>query len=179
MKRIRTLLILPLLALCGCASDWYLDEEYFKVRDLTHNQVEIIYQRTPTSPRYRCDMRQRGMITLVEGKSVTIGDAFDVNTDDPNFSDVRTTKTTMTPDLFRLTLQSLVDVGLLERENPETYEEEMRKALASKDPKDHLPKVFIYAKINSSVIQKYTSNRDLITEIELQLYRYRRSFSEY
>ncbi len=176
MKRF-LLCLLPILTLCGCASDWYLDPTHFIVRDLSYNKVEIIYQRTPDAPRYRIDMRQRGIVTLTEGRSVAIGDAFDVNTNDPNFTDVRTAKTTMTPELFCISLQSLVDAGLMEREDPDAYEEAMLASDNETDPKKKLPKVLIYANLNGSVIQKFTSNKDLITEVELQLYRYRRAFT--
>lgn len=171
MKKILTALLLPLFSL-GCASDWYMPEEHFTVRDSGLNRVQIVYQKTPDSPRMRCDMSDRGMVTLLVGHSVTVGDDFNIEYQDRHFSDVQKISTRMSPELFLISLQSLVDAGLLEREDPDDATAKVEKAEAENKP---LPKVLVRANINGIKTERFTFNENLIFEIEMQLYRYRRA----
>lgn len=177
MRKLAVSLAVSLLTL-GCASDWYLPEEHFRVRDSALNRVQIIYQKTPDSPRIRCDMSDRGMVTVLVGRSVTVGDDFNIEHQDPDFADVRKVTTRMTPELFLLSLQALVDAGLLEREEPDAYLSKAEEAADAGNPLPDPPKVLVRANINSVKTERFTFNEDLIAEIEMQLYRYRRAASE-
>ncbi|MEG1479434.1 MAG: hypothetical protein RSD41_00285 [Kiritimatiellia bacterium] len=160
--------LLPVLLLCGCASDWYQSPERITVKDSGLNWVQIYYQATSQSPRIRCDLRDRGSVTVLEGKSVTVGDDFNIDYQNKDFQDVQKYQYQMSPDDFVTTLQALVNSNLLEREK-NTKEDE------AKLEKDEIAKVLVRANINHCRIDKFTFDRDLILEIEMQLFRYKRS----
>ncbi len=162
MKRCFLIVLLPLLLLTGCASDWYMPAEKFQVERSRLNWVQILYQAQEDAPRIRCDMRNDGMITILEGRSVTVGDDFNIDYEKATFGDVRKYHYTMPPDLFRETLQVLVDSGLLERKTPD-----------EDDPV--YPKVLIKANINHHKIDKFTADPDLIAEIRTQLFQFKMS----
>ncbi len=154
--------LLPLMLLTGCASDWYMPPEKFTVEQSRLNWVQILYQAKEDAPRIRCDMRNDGIITVLEGHSVTVGDDFNIEYDKATFGDIRKYHYTMPPDLFRETLQVLVNAGLLER-----------KPAEEEDPV--YPKVLIKANINHRKIDKFTADPDLIAEIRTQLFQFKMS----
>ncbi len=163
MKTLLLLLAtLPLLLLTACSPDWYMHDEHIQVQASNLNWVQIYYQATETSPRIRCDMRNAGQIIVLEGKSVTVGDDFNIDTSDPNFGDVRKYHYTMPPDMFRDTLQHLVNVGLLERTEP-------------KEDDPIYPKVMIYTNIDHTIVKKFTTDPELIAEIRSLLFRFKMS----
>lgn len=164
MKR-RLFLSLCLLALCACTACspyWYKKPDRFLVQNSRLNWAQIFYQASESAPRVRCDLRDNGLITILEGKSVTVGDDFNIEYDKPDFGDVRKYYYQMDPDFFRQTLQLLVDTGLME-------EEEIEEG----DPV--YPKVLVRGNINHHVFQKFTVDPDLIAEIRSQLFQFKMS----
>ncbi len=161
MKHLLVALFASLLC-CGCATDWYLPEEKFVVQDSRLNWVQIFYQAKENAPRIRCDMTNNGVITVLEGHSVTVGDDFNIEYDKKHFGDVRKYHYTMPPEMFTETLQVLVNVGLLERDTP-----------TEEDPV--YPKVLVKANINHHKIDKFTANPELIAEIRTQIFQFKMS----
>lgn len=157
-----TLLIAFLFAACGCSPYWYMDNEGFTVQESRLNWVEIYYQEAEDKPRIRCSMRDNGQITVLEGRSVTVGDDFNINYEDKNFGDVRKYQYTMDRRMFRETLQVLVDMGILKLEAPD-------------EDAPLYPKVMVNSNINSRTMKKFTTNQDLITEIKIQLFQFKMS----
>lgn len=164
MKRLSrvVLLALALLPLAACSPYWYKLPEKFTVQDSRLNWVQIFYQASESAPRVRCDMRDSGMITILEGKSVTVGDDFNIEYAKPNFGDVRKYYYKMDPEMFRQTLQLLVDAGLLKEEK-----------IKEGDPV--YPKVLVRGNVNHRVVEKFTVNPDLIAEIRTQLFQFKMS----
>lgn len=162
MKFAVILLFLCSLFTTGCAAYWYKDNDGFVVRDSRLNWVEIYYQEAPDKPRIRCSMSDNGQITILEGHSVTVGDDFNIDYEDRNFGDVRKYHYTMDRHMFRETLQVLVDLGLVKLEAPD-----------EDDPV--YPKVMVNSNINGRTMKKFTTNKDLITEIRIQLFQFKMS----
>lgn len=163
MKRLASLLALAVLALAGCSPYWYRAPEQFVVEESRLNWVQIYYQESPTAPRVRCDMRNDGQITILEGMSVTVGDDFNIDYRDPAFGDVRKYYYQMDPALFRQTLQLLVDTGLFVIEG---------------EPEDDTPlypKILVRANVNHKKIEKFTYDEALQNEIRTQLFQYKMS----
>ncbi len=161
MSRVLFLLVaLSIVWMTGCSPDWYMHDEHFEVQNSNLNWVQIYYQATESSPRVRCDMRNGGQVVILEGKSVTVGDDFNIDYANPNFGDVRKYHYTMPADMYRDTLQHLVNVGLLERNEP-------------KEDDPLYPKVLIYTNIDHNVTKKFTSDPELIAEIRSLLFRFK------
>ena len=163
MKRLAFLPLLALLACAGCSPYWYRAPEEFTVQESRLNWVQIYYQESPTAPRVRCDMRNEGQITVLEGMSVTVGDDFNIDYKDPSFGDVRKYHYQMDPALFRQTLQLLVDTGLFVIEG---------------EPEDDTPlspKILVRANVNHKKIEKFTYDEALQNEIRTQLFQYKMS----
>lgn len=163
MKRLASLLTLAALALAGCSPYWYRAPEQFVVEESRLNWVQIYYQESPTAPRVRCDMRNDGQITILEGMSVTVGDDFNIDYRDPAFGDVRKYYYQMDPALFRQTLQLLVDTGLFVVEGEPEEDTPL------------YPKVMIKANVNHKKIDKFTYDEALQNEIRIQLFQYKMS----
>ncbi|HIV09184.1 MAG TPA: hypothetical protein IAC79_03630 [Candidatus Spyradenecus faecavium] len=163
MKRLASLLALAALALAGCSPYWYRAPEQFVVEESRLNWVQIYYQESPTAPRVRCDMRNDGQITILEGMSVTVGDDFNIDYRDPAFGDVRKYYYQMDPALFRQTLQLLVDTGLFVVEGEPEEDTPL------------YPKVMIKANVNHKKIDKFTYDEALQNEIRIQLFQYKMS----
>lgn len=163
MKRLASLLALAVLALAGCSPYWYRAPEQFVVEESRLNWVQIYYQESPTAPRVRCDMRNDGQITILEGMSVTVGDDFNIDYRDPAFGDVRKYYYQMDPALFRQTLQLLVDTGLFVVEGEPEEDTPL------------YPKVMIKANVNHKKIDKFTYDEALQNEIRIQLFQYKMS----
>lgn len=163
MKRLASLLTLAVLALAGCSPYWYRAPEQFVVEESRLNWVQIYYQESPTAPRVRCDMRNDGQITILEGMSVTVGDDFNIDYRDPAFGDVRKYYYQMDPALFRQTLQLLVDTGLFVVEGEPEEDTPL------------YPKVMIKANVNHKKIDKFTYDEALQNEIRIQLFQYKMS----
>ena len=163
MKRLASLLALAALALAGCSPYWYRAPEQFVVEESHLNWVQIYYQESPTAPRVRCDMRNDGQITILEGMSVTVGDDFNIDYRDPAFGDVRKYYYQMDPALFRQTLQLLVDTGLFVVEGEPEEDTPL------------YPKVMIKANVNHKKIDKFTYDEALQNEIRIQLFQYKMS----
>ncbi len=162
MKRLTlALLALPLLLLAACSPYWYKHPDEFVVQDSRLNWLQIYYQQSETAPRVRCDMRNNGQISILEGQSVTVGDDFNIEYDKPGFGDVRKYYYQMDPELFRQTLQLLTDTGLFVEEG------------APDDDTPIYPKVMVRANINHKKIEKFTFNPDLIAEIRTQLFQFK------
>ena len=161
--RLLLLALLPLFALTGCSPYWYKHPEEFQVVDSRLSWLQIYYQAGPEAPRVRCDMRNEGQITILEGKSVTVGDDFNIDYAAPSFGDVRKYYYQMDPTLFRQTLQLLVDTGLFKEEG---------------EPDDDTPlypKVLVRANINHKKVEKFTYDEALINEIRSQLFQFKMS----
>ena len=103
-------------------------------------------------------MTNNGQITILEGHSVTVGDDFNIEYHKKSFGDVRKYYYSMPPEMFNMTLQSLIDAGMMEREK-----------LKEDDPM--YPKVMIKANINHVKQQKFTVNERLINEIRTLLFQ--------
>lgn len=162
MKRVIVPLMTLMVVCAGCASDWYLKPEKFQVKNDRLNKVEIRYQATEESPRIRCEMKNNGYVQILEGHSVTVGDDFNIEYDKPTFGDVRKYTYSMDPEMFRDTLQLLVDAGLLER--------------VEMDEDDPVyPKVLVRAMINGAWIEKFTADPKLIAEIRMLLTQFKRA----
>ena len=162
MKRLfPCLLLLPLLALCACSPYWYKLPETFTVQPSGLNYVQIYYQSAEDAPRIRCDLRNAQAIVRV-GRSVTVGDDFNIEYEDRHFQDDRKIHYSMTPQFFTDALQALVDAGLFKEEKP------------NKDSPIY-PKVLVKANVNHHVIDKFTFDEALIEEIRSQLFQYRMS----
>lgn len=162
MKFILTLALFAAIFTAGCSAYWYKDNARFIVQDSRLNWVEIYYQEAEDKPRVRCYMGDNGQVTILEGHSVTVGDDFNIDYEDRNFGDVRKYHYTMDRHMFRETLQILVDQGLVKLETP--------------DEKAPLyPKVMVNSNINGRTMKKFTTNKDLITEIRIQLFQFKMS----
>ena len=164
MKR---LMLLSLLAGClfagmACAPYWYKKPVYFTVQESRLNWVQIFYQADEKAPRVRCDLKNNGVVTVLEGHSVTVGDDFNIEYDKPAFGDVRKYHYTMSAKMFRDSLQVLVDVGLMKEEAP------------GEDTPVY-PKVMVRANINHHRIEKFTFDTALIGEIRTQLFQFKMS----
>lgn len=164
IRSIRSLLLLSVLAALavGCSPYWYKSPEKFTVRNTRFNKVEIRYQASEEAPRIRCEMKNNGYIQVLEGHSVTVGDDFNIEYDKPTFSDVRKYTYSMSPEMFRETLQVLVNAGLLE-DNPADEDDPI------------YPKVLVCADINSSRIEKFTADPELIATIRMFLSQFKMS----
>ena len=160
MKRL-LLLALPLLALAGCNPYWYKSADRFTVADSRLNRVQIFYQEAANAPRVRCDMANEGLITILEGMSVTVGDDFNIDYKDPAFGDIRKYTYQMDAELFRQTLQLLVDTGLYVYEGEPDGDTPI------------YPKVMIRATVNGKYFEKFTFDEALINEIRTQLFQYK------
>ncbi len=160
MKRCLALFSL-LAAVLGCSPYWYKQPETFAVAPSGLNYVQIYFQSAEDAPRIRCDLRNNQAIVRV-GRSVTVGDDFNIEYEDRNFQDDRKIHYTMTPQYFTDALQALVDAGLFKDE---------------KRPRDAplYPKVLVKANVNHHVIDKFTFDEALIAEIRSQLFQYRMS----
>jgi hypothetical protein len=161
MKRYLLLLGLTLSLLFsgwGCSAYWYRSPEKFVVSNSRLNWVHIYYQATEKAPRVRCEMSDNGQIMILEGHSVTVGDNFNIEYHKKEFGDVRKYYYSMDPEMFRMTLQMLVDAGLMEREE-----------LKEDDPA--YPKVMIKANINHVKQDKFTVNEALVDEIRTLLFQ--------
>ncbi len=149
----------------GCAHDWYKQPEKFKVQPSRLNWVSIYYQASAKTPRIRCEMSDNGQkITILEGHSVTVGDDFNIGYQKSTFSDVKKYYYSMPPEMFQMTLQTLIDVGLMEREEPD-------------EDTPLYPKVMIKANINHKRMDKFTFKQELIDEIRTLLFQYKMSGS--
>ena len=165
MKRFYSCLCLFLLALgvgCGCSAYWYRSPEKFTVKNSRLNWVQIYYQASEDAPRVRCDMTNNGQVAILEGRSVTVGDDFNIEYEKKDFGDMRKYYYSMRPEMFDMTLQLLVDSGLLVREKPD------------KDAPLY-PKVLVKANINHVKQDKFTYNELLISEIRTLLFQYKMS----
>ena len=165
MKRFCSCLCLFLLALgvgCGCSAYWYRSPEKFTVKNSRLNWVQIYYQASEDAPRVRCDMTNNGQVTILEGRSVTVGDDFNIEYEKKDFGDVRKYYYSMRPEMFDMTLQLLVDSGLLVREKPD-------------EDAPLYPKVLVKANINHVKQDKFTYNELLISEIRTLLFQYKMS----
>ncbi len=152
--------LLPLVAtVLGCASDWYKLPDRFTVQSSSLNYVQIFFQESEDAPRIRCDLRNNQAIVRV-GRSVTVGDDFNIEHEHRDFQDDRKVHYSMTQAHFNDTLQTLIDLGLFNEES------------ADEDSPVY-PKVLLKANINHHVIDKFTFNELLIDEIRMQLFRYR------
>lgn len=160
-RLIPTLLLLPLLACAACSPYWYKQPEVFTVAPSGLNYVQIYYQAAEDAPRIRCDLRNGQAIVRV-GRSVTVGDDFNIEYEDRHFQDDRKIHYTMSAPFFTAALQALVDVGLFKEEKPD------------KDAPIY-PKVLVKANVNHHVIDKFTFDEALIAEIRSQLFQYRMS----
>ncbi len=160
MKPYLLLLLVSLLCWTGCNAYWYRGPEKFTVQNSNLNWVQIYYQATESAPRMRCDMRNGGKVTLLEGHSVTVGDDFNIDYEAATFGDVRKYYYSMSSDMYTGTLQLLVDAGLLEHTEP-------------KEDDPIYPKVMIYANIDHNVIKKFTTDPELIAEIRSLLFRFK------
>jgi hypothetical protein len=165
LKRCCYCLLFLFLALgmgAGCAPYWYRSPEKFTVKNSRLNWVQIFYQASEDAPRVRCDMTNNGQIAILEGHSVTVGDDFNIEYDKKEFGDVRKYYYSMRPEMFDMTLQLLVDAGLLEREKPD-------------EDAPLYPKVLVKANINHVKQDKFTYNELLISEIRTLLFQYKMS----
>lgn len=162
MKLFMFCLILLSLFTTGCSAYWYKDNKRFIVQESRLNWVEIYYQEAADKPRIRCYMSDNGQVTILEGHSVTVGDDFNIDYEDKNFGDVRKYHYTMNRHMFRETLQLLVDQGLVKLETPN-----------EDDP--IYPKVMVNSNINGRTMKKFTTDKDLITEIRIQLFQFKMS----
>ena len=165
MKRFYSCLCLFLLALgvgCGCSAYWYRSPEKFTVKNSRLNWVQIYYQASEDAPRVRCDMTNNGQVAILEGRSVTVGDDFNIEYEKKDFGDVRKYYYSMRPEMFDMTLQLLVDSGLLVREKPD-------------EDAPLYPKVLVKANINHVKQDKFTYNELLISEIRTLLFQYKMS----
>lgn len=165
MKRFCSCLFLFLLALgvgSGCSAYWYRSPEKFTVKNSRLNWVQIYYQASEDAPRVRCDMTNNGQVTILEGRSVTVGDDFNIEYEKKDFGDLRKYYYSMRPEMFDMTLQLLVDSGLLVREKPD-------------EDAPLYPKVLVKANINHVKQDKFTYNELLISEIRTLLFQYKMS----
>lgn len=162
MKR-RLILSFALCALCACTACspyWYKKPDRFVVQSSRLNWAQIFYQASENAPRVRCDLRDNGQITILEGKSVTVGDDFNIEYHKPDFGDVRKYYYQMDAEFFRETLQLLVDTGLMDEEE-----------IGEEAPV--YPKVMVRGNINHHVFEKFTVDPDLIAEIRAQLFQFK------
>lgn len=163
MKRLWMLLVVVgLLGFSACSPYWYRKDQPFQVQNSRLNWVQIFYQANEKAPRVRCDMKDNGHVTVLEGHSVTVGDDFNIEYEKATFGDVRKYHYTMPADLFRMNLQMLVDNDLMKVEE------------ASEDSPVY-PKVMVRANINHHRVEKFTFNEELIAEIRTQLFQYKMS----
>ena len=165
MKRFYSCLFLFLLILGvgnGCSAYWYRSPEKFTVKNSRLNWVQIYYQASEDAPRVRCDMTNNGQVTILEGRSVTVGDDFNIEYEKKDFGDVRKYYYSMRPEMFDMTLQLVVDSGLLVREKPDA-------------DAPLYPKVLVKANINHVKQDKFTYNELLISEIRTLLFQYKMS----
>ena len=163
MKRLVLLLLCPLLLAMGaCSPYWYEPNPQFVVQDSRLNWVQIIYQSAENAPRVRCNYDNSGVITVLEGRSVTVGDDFNIEYEKADFGDVRKYRYTMQKAMFRESLQALVDAGLMKEEkaNEET---------------PMYPKILVRANINHHKIEKFVFNETLAAEIRTQLFQFKMS----
>lgn len=161
MKKRLFIALLALITLLfggGCSAYWYRSPEVFTVQNSRLNWVHIYYQENEKAPRVRCEMSDNGQITILEGHSVTVGDNFNIEYHKKEFGDVRKYYYSMPPEMFRMTLQVLVNAGLMTVE---------------KAKKDDLmyPKVMIKANINHVKQDKFTFKEELISEIRTLLFQ--------
>lgn len=152
------LLLTLLFSGWGCSPYWYRSPEKFAVASDRLNWVHIYYQEAENRPRIRCEMTNNGQITILEGHSVTVGDDFNIEYHKKSFGDVRKYYYSMPPEMFNMTLQSLIDAGMMEREK-------------LKEDAPMYPKVMIKANINHVKQQKFTVNERLIDEIRTLLFQ--------
>lgn len=165
MRKHLLIALLSLLFLCtgvGCSAYWYRLPEKFEVQNSRLNWVNIYYQADEDAPRIRCEMSDSGQIMILEGHSVTVGDDFNIEYHKRDFRDIRKYYYSMDPEMFRVTLQMLVDNGLL-----------IREKLDEDSPV--YPKVMIKANINHTTVDKFTVKEDLIAEIRSLLFQYKMS----
>lgn len=146
----------------GCSAHWYRLPEKFEVKNSRLNWVNIYYQAEESAPRIRCEMSDSGQIMILEGHSVTVGDDFNIEYHKKDFRDIRKYYYSMDPEMFRVTLQMLVDNGLLVREKLD-------------EDSPVYPKVMIKANINHVTVDKFTVNETLIDEIRSLLFQYKMS----
>ena len=150
------------LLAAGCSPYWYKHEDAFTVQPSRLNWVQIYYQAREDAPRMRCDYKNNGVIIVLEGHSVTVGDDFNIEYDKASFGDIRKYVYRTSPEVFRDYLQALVDQGLL-------VEEEAKEEDAL------YPKVMVRANIDHHRLNKFTFKEGLIDEIRAQLFQFRLS----
>jgi len=162
MNRLAWILVPALCLACvACGPYWYRHPELFTVASSHLNYVQIYCQASENAPRQRCDLRDNGQVIFREGRSVSVGDDFNIEYKDRHFTDDRTTYFNMDLTLFNASLQALVDAGLfMEEEKPE-------------DDTPVYPKILVKANINHHVIDKFTFHEPLVAEIRAQLFQYR------
>lgn len=163
MKRLALLLLCPLLlSVVACSPYWYEPATQFVVEDSRLNWVQIFYQSAENAPRVRCNYDNSGVITVLEGRSVTVGDDFNIEYEKATFGDVRKYTYTMQKTMFRESLQALVDAGLMKEEKPS-------------EETPMYPKILVRANINHHKVEKFVFNEALAAEIRTQLFQFKMS----
>jgi hypothetical protein len=111
-----TLLACVIVVLTGCIWHSGVNEPYFQVESSGLNWVDIRqYETTGMKRRIRLRIDGNGMVSLREGTSALVGNAFAANNKQENWEDIREKRVTLTEDDTKLLMQSLVDAGLFEK----------------------------------------------------------------
>ena len=97
---------------CGCET--YLFSPYFTVKGSALNWVSIRHYNYKTTPIQRVNVRidGSGMVTVREGSSLLVSNAFAAKSTDDAWSDIRETRITLTAEEIVPLFQMLVDKGL-------------------------------------------------------------------
>jgi hypothetical protein len=159
MKRILVILTLLAVFCMGCSPYWYRNHNGHIVTSSNFNRLTISYQRTPTSPRIRCDIDGNGRVVVVEGSAAVVTNQFDIS-QASTYGKVNQYSCVLPQETITTNLQSLVNAGLL------TYEEPDEDAPA-------FPRILLSGRVNGIAIEKFTFNEDLITEIQILLSYYK------
>lgn len=104
------------LILSGCGLLW--DDPYVTVTVTPLNWIEIHYYNTNYEPVKRTSIRITGMgkVDIKTGSSMLISDDFAKNSKDDTWNDLVERTTSVDPEYIRNLFQTLVNLGLFDRE---------------------------------------------------------------